>query len=278
MCLHLYVSVCILHISCMYVYVCVCIYVPEASQAGRRARRQGTVGRRAARAHPSPSRQAAGWAPAVPGLHVPPALQNYCHPSLNLSPGLPVWQPHGSCFEPCRLHAGHGRTSHSRWAGGCQTCMIRQRARPCAQGRRGAAEARSPTRRLLNSQGIAGASESARVAYSQGRRQAGCESKLNTAAPRVPCSLVQRLADAVAGFKGAVVFRSHIQAAGRYCRLPLTCTFVAPLKPGEITWLTMRSAELPVRQAGQMLLPLPKHRINIKALIGQQIQSTNGCF
>ena len=97
----------------MYVYVCVCIYVPEASQAGRRARRQGTVGRRAARAHPSPSRQAAGWAPAVPGLHVPPALQNYCHPSLNLSPGLPVWQPHGSCFEPCRLHAGHGRTTLS---------------------------------------------------------------------------------------------------------------------------------------------------------------------
>lgn len=231
MCLHLYVSVCILHISCMYVYVCVCIYVPEASQAGRRARRQGTVGRRAARAHPSPSRQAAGWAPAVPGLHVPPALQNYCHPSLNLSPGLPVWQPHGSCFEPCRLHAGHGRTSHSRWAGGCQTCMIRQRARPCAQGRRGAAEARSPTRRLLNSQGIAGASESARVAYSQGRRQAGCESKLNTAAPRVPCSLVQRLADAVAGYKGAVVFRSHIQAAGRYCRLPKNC-YIAPLKPG----------------------------------------------
>jgi len=114
MCLHLYVSVCILHISCMYVYVCVCIYVPEASQAGRRARRQGKVGRRAARAHPSPSRQAAGWAPAVTGLHVPPALQNCCHPSLNLSPGLPVWQPHGSCFEPCRLHAGHGRTSHSR--------------------------------------------------------------------------------------------------------------------------------------------------------------------
>jgi len=66
--------------------------------------------------------------------------------------------------------------------------MIRQRTRPCGQGRRGAAEARSPTRRLLNMKGIAGASESARVSYSQRQRQAGCESKLNTAAPRVPCS------------------------------------------------------------------------------------------